>query len=483
MTVEMPLGWVLARLEDVAKPSAEKVDPRECADLPYVGLEHIGSRTGQLCGRGTATDVKSTKSVFRRGDVLYGKLRPYLRKVWPAEFDGVCSTDILVYRASPAVDSSYLAYVLRSEDVAEYAVQKSAGINLPRVNARALGALEIWLPPIPEQRRIVAKLDEVLASGRAARMALDVVPDLLERYRQAVLTSAFSGNLTADWRASRSSATESAARTLEIVDDTRRAEWSVSRSRGVYRAARASGEGAFPLPPTWRWASLEQVTSAVASICYGVVQPGEQVEGGVPLVRVCDVNDGRAAQHGLRSISPEVDREYARSRLQGGEVLVTVVGTIGRVAVAPATLAGANIARAVARLRPVPPISAEWLAYALMAPHIRNVLTRESREVARKTLNVGSLAQVLVPIAPVDEMLEVVRRIDLHLESQERQTIAVRSAAGELDRLEQAMLAKAFRGELVAQDPGDEPATALLEQVRAASPGPASRARRGRTLA
>ena len=96
----LPKGWVWTNLGEITEPSKEKVNPQEIERMPYVGLAHIEKDTGKLLGFGYSEEVRSTKAVFHRGDLLYGKLRPYLNKVHVADFDGVCSTDILVFPKS-----------------------------------------------------------------------------------------------------------------------------------------------------------------------------------------------------------------------------------------------------------------------------------------------------------------------------------------------------------------------------------------------
>ena len=162
-----------------------------------------------------------------------------------------------------------------------------------------------------------------------------------------------------------------------------------------------------------------------------------------------------------------MDQEYSRSRIRGGEVLVTVVGTIGRVAIAPDSLAGANIARAVARLAVLPLIDPQWVALALMTPWAQESLTRESREVARKTLNVGSLAQVLIPVAPPAERREILSAVERSLQVASKEAQVVGLVHEQLGHLERAILVKAISGGLVPQDPADEPASAFLERMRA----------------
>ncbi len=108
--------WKNIKLGDLVQPSKEKVDPKDLSGVPYIGLEHIEGDTGILLDYGISEDVKSTKAVFHSGDVLYGKLRPYLNKVYIPNFDGVCSTDILVFPQQQNYVNKYLYYRLLSAD-------------------------------------------------------------------------------------------------------------------------------------------------------------------------------------------------------------------------------------------------------------------------------------------------------------------------------------------------------------------------------
>jgi type I restriction enzyme S subunit len=104
----LPQGWEKLRLGNITEPSKEKVHPKDLPGVPYIGLEHIEKETGRLLGQGVSDDVRSTKAVFHPGDLLYGKLRPYLNKVYVPEFDGICSTDILVFPKNDRIDNRYL---------------------------------------------------------------------------------------------------------------------------------------------------------------------------------------------------------------------------------------------------------------------------------------------------------------------------------------------------------------------------------------
>jgi type I restriction enzyme S subunit len=369
-----------------------------------------------------------------------------------------------------------------------------SGTTRDSLNLGELREIEVSVPPLPEQRRIVARIEELQARTGRAREALESVPALLERFRQSVLASAFRGDLTADWRESHPGV-EPAPVLLERIRAERRRRWEEAELEKMKAKGRApkddrwkekyqepepvDTDGLPELPEGWAWARVELLSSAVDAVSYGVVQPGVEAADGIPLVRVCDIEGGQVTTSDLRTISPEIDRQYERTRLRGREVLVTVVGTIGRIAVVPDTLSGANIARAVARIVPSAIIPSQWISFALQSPHLQQWLTREAREVARKTLNIGTLTQTAIPVAPADEMNAIVQLLPTMLGRGQAIEEAIVAISHELAAQDHAILAKAFRGELVPQDAADEPASVLLERIRNER-GEQSRRGRGR---
>ena len=196
----IPEGWVSVPLNQLVSPSTEKVEPADDPDAFYIGLEHIEPNTTRIVGHGFARDTKSTKTRFISGSILYGKLRPYLNKVSIPDFDGVCSTDILVFPPSDAADTRYLMRFLSTSAVVDFATHQSSGMELPRTNYLKLGQLQIPIPPLAEQRRIVARLEALLADTDQVRGRLDAVEEAMQRFRQAVLGAACSGRLTEGWR-------------------------------------------------------------------------------------------------------------------------------------------------------------------------------------------------------------------------------------------------------------------------------------------
>lgn len=162
----------MATLANIVSEVRQLVDPSELLDEPYVGLEHLLPNEREIPVLGYASDVRSQKLRFRRGDILFGRLRPYLRKVALAPTDGVCSTDILVLRPKPTVHPAFAYYVLASPAVLRHGVAMSAGTRMPRVSARSLLLFDAPTPTQAVQARI-ASLGQALDDARVvARRSL-----------------------------------------------------------------------------------------------------------------------------------------------------------------------------------------------------------------------------------------------------------------------------------------------------------------------
>ena len=172
----IPEHWQLVRLGEVMQLRSEVVDPDKVSLLRYIGLEHIEPGYMRLKRWGQATEVRSAKARFYPNDVLYGKLRPYLDKVVLAEFEGVCSTDILVLKPLDGVSAKFIANLLHTLPVIEYAVSTTTGVNHPRTSWGALRNLGIPLPPLPEQReiaRILQAVDQKIQAEEHRKQALE----------------------------------------------------------------------------------------------------------------------------------------------------------------------------------------------------------------------------------------------------------------------------------------------------------------------
>ena len=163
------VGWQQTTLGECAVLVRDTVSPADVGEVPYLGLEHIGEGTLSLVGAGVASEVTSAKSRFKSDDILFGKLRPYFRKVARPRFGGICSTDIWVVRPAEGVDAGYLFYVMASEAFVDAATRGSEGTKMPRAKWEFVSRFEFPLPPLEEQRaiaRVLGALDDKIEQNR-----------------------------------------------------------------------------------------------------------------------------------------------------------------------------------------------------------------------------------------------------------------------------------------------------------------------------
>lgn len=188
-------SWNSDLFKNIVTTVKDKFNPTtQTTSLRYIGLEHIQKNQG-IIGFGTADDIKSLKTIFKTGDILYGKLRPYLNKHDIAQFDGICSTDILVYRTHFSQTAKYINYFMNTELFISTAVSNSKGINLPRVSEKEIGNIPVNIPDISEQTEIVRILDNLLVKEQQAKEAAETVLGQIDLIKKAILARAFRGEL------------------------------------------------------------------------------------------------------------------------------------------------------------------------------------------------------------------------------------------------------------------------------------------------
>ncbi|MDR8016375.1 restriction endonuclease subunit S [Pseudomonas guguanensis] len=160
------------------------------------------------------------------------------------------------------------------------------------------------------------------------------------------------------------------------------------------------------LPDGWEYRPLDQL-SKPSSVTYGVVQPGSALSVGVPIIRVNNFRDGRIELADLMRIDPAIEEKYGRTRLKGGEVLLTLVGSVGQVAVAPNTVSGFNVARAVAVIHPEDHVEPEWIALCLRSPLSQHLLGSRANTTVQTTINLKDLRALPIPLPPASERREI----------------------------------------------------------------------------
>ena len=186
----IPEHWEAKRIKDVVELMKEKTAD---TSKPYIALENIESWNGKFVE--TDAETEGTNNVFCSGDILFGKLRPYLAKGFIPHYSGICSTEFFVMRASKYCDSKFFLYYILSKPVIDYIKNKVAGVKMPRTNWAEFGGLPIFMPPLSEQQAIAAYLDEKCAKIDAAIDNISKQIDASKRLKKAFINEAISGKV------------------------------------------------------------------------------------------------------------------------------------------------------------------------------------------------------------------------------------------------------------------------------------------------
>jgi len=191
----IPSHWEVRRVKYASNLKSEKIASKGC-DLPYIGMENVQSWSGNLLEGGS--EVEGLATTFEAGDILFGKLRPYLAKVVKPGFSGICSSEFLVFQSAKDTFGDFLAYALRSSDFISLINGSTYGAKMPRANPDFIANAEIPFPPLPEQRAIAAFLDNKSAKIDQAVRIKEAQIKLLRERRQILIQQAVTRGLNPD---------------------------------------------------------------------------------------------------------------------------------------------------------------------------------------------------------------------------------------------------------------------------------------------
>jgi type I restriction enzyme S subunit len=449
---DLPEGWVLARLGHVLIPSDEKFDPKVFPNQRFVGLADIESNTGRILGFGDSSKTRSTKSIFRKGDLLYGKLRPYLNKVWLATVDGVCSTDILVFKKNDFIDNGYLAKQLLTSDFVRFATQNMSGVQHPRVNYHALSSYMVKLAPLQEQHRISARIDELLSRLGEGIRSLENARAVLKAYRHAVLKYAFEGKLTQEWRETHQHELRSAS-LLESID-------SSNQSQSVDTTNLPS------LPALWVWTRLGRITDLISGKAF---KKSEYARSGVRLFQIANVTFGRTDWTDTAYLPQEYLGRYPQLVLRAGDVLMALNRPIigGELKIAQLNKADepAILYQRVGKFTFMNEELKRYFLFYARSPSFINRLKTSLQGVDQPFVNKPNLLQIEIPLAPLTEQERIIDEINRHLSVSDKVEATLESSLQQAEKMRMSILKKAFQGKLVRQDPTGEPASVMIERI------------------
>ena len=305
------------------------------------------------------------------------------------------------------IDPEYVRHYLLGAK--EYAESKASGTTFLELSSKRVGALALPIAPIHEQTRIVAKLDNLTSRIAATRLALERIFDLIEHHRQLVVDNAFS-------------ALELSVPLSKLVDQDR-------------------------------------------GIPYGIIKTGKNESNGIPVVRAGDIKRYRVLENQLKRVSHNIAARYRRTVLRGGEVLISIRGSVGETCVVPPSMKGNNLSREVALIPVSEDTNPAFIMYFLRSQQAKNYIEANVKGIAQTGINLRDLRQLPCPDVPRSQQQIISKHIAAALRRLDSISAQRDGAISLLPLLDNAVRTAAFHGKLVKQETDDEPVSTLLARI------------------
>lgn len=496
----LPDGWAVAVVADLARADEQPVltgpfgtnlgtEDFTASGCPVLTIGCLTESGVSLDKSNFVAEEKATElSRYRlgAGDILFSRMASVGRAsiVEPHLTGALFNYHIMRLRlATDAfLPELFVAFVRGAPQVRQYLKDANHGATRDGINTSQLLAMPVLVPPLPEQRRIVDKLDVLSERSRRAREALDEVPGLLEKLRQSILAAAFRGDLTAEWRASNPEV-EPASELLKRIRVERRKRWEEAE------LAKMQAKGKAPRDDKWKEkyqepepvdaSNLPELPEGWVTVPFDVAAgelftDGDWVEskdqdpsGDVRLIQLADIGDGRYLNKSARFLTSAKASELGCTFLKTGDVLISrMAAPLGRACLFPGDERPAVTVVDVCIARPLSLIDPRWLVRAINSPQFREQISLNASGTTRARISRSNLGALQLSIPPLREQERIIAILDVLWTQIERATEVWKGASASLDEVGPSLLAKAFRGELVPQDPNDEPASVMLARLR-----------------
>jgi len=418
--------------------------------------------------------VGSNKRLIEDKVVLLSKINPRINRVWyvnhKSNLRKICSTEWIPFYKLGGLSPKYLKHFLTQDKFRNFLAQNVSGVggSLMRIKPQTLKDYQFPLPPLPEQHRIVAKIEELFTRLDAGVAALKKAKALLKQYRQAVLKAAVEGRLTEEWRKEHAGEIEPASVLLERIQAERK-----QRLGKNYKPPRPIDTSDLPeLPEGWAWARVEDAgVNEHNAIVDGPFGSNLKVvdydpNGHVPVVSITNIDEGFNDKN-LRYINYNKFNEIKRSAIKPGDILMAKIGSsYGKCGYYPDNMPIGIIPANMLKVTVSCSINKSYLFHYFKSLSFKRRLDKIMKSTAQPAFNVTTFKSIAVPLPPKKEQDIIVAEVSRLLSIIDESEQIVDAELKRSQSLRQSILKRAFAGKLVPQDSSDEPASVLLERIR-----------------
>jgi len=496
----LPVGWGWVELDDVLLKVANGISEKQNKEnlgIPVTRIETISQGIINLDRVGYLSNVSEDvieKYKLITGDVLFSNINSDLHLGKTAVFKQINITllhgmNLLLLRPNPkCIIGELLNYICefyrysgKFLSIAQHAVNQSS------INQTNLKKVRVPLPPLLEQNRIVLRIEELLSYLENGVASLERARANLKRYRASVLKAAIEGKLTEDWRA-KNPPSEPASQLLERILTERRRRWEEKQLvkfaekgrtppknwKGKYKEPVKPDTTNLPsLPNGWCWVTVEQLASwedySITDGPFGSnLKTSHYTSSGPRVIRLQNIGDGKFIDERAYISKEHYDVLY-KHHVDAGDIVIALLGdNLPRACIIPDWVVPAIVKADCVRFSPNRSIiNPKYLIFALNASQTRKKASTMIQGVGRPRLNLQKVKSVVIPLPPVDEQDEIVSDAEQKLSIIEGIESQLNNNLQHSYLLRQAILKRAFEGKLVPQDPNDEPASVLLERIKA----------------
>ncbi len=398
--------------------------------------------------------------------------------------DTLFASYLIRFKPIDPIDSKLLKYYFQTKEYWAFIYDFQAGIAVPNVNATKLSSLPFPLPPIGEQKRIVEKLDTILPIVKSIKARLDKIPKLLKKFRQSILSAACSGKLTEVWRVNNPKLENASLFfskiNLKRIDCYNKRIISSKQSKlsKPKRPVNLSEklfleniENFEEIPSSWFFLPLAKITGnendCLVDGPFGtsINVKNDYMETGIPVIRINNIRPFKFVPVNLKYITHKKFIELKRHNIINNDILLVKVGaTIGDCCIYSFNLEGLLSTTGSCRIRIDNEVTISRFV-CIVLNNFKNYLQNLSSEMAQPFLNMDKIKNLPFPLPPLKEQQEIVCRVEKLFKLADSLEAKYKLAMERVDKIEQSVLAKAFRGELVDPDPNDEPAEQLLARI------------------
>ena len=499
MTDNLPDNWASMSIDDSVKiiDYRGRTPPYSESGIPHLRSSNIGNFEVIWDGLRYVTE-ETYKEYMTRGipvdtDILFTTEGPLGKVALAPNSQFSLAQRLMILRANESIlVPKYLMYQIANPEFQARLKVSGTGTTVKGISARNFKPLKVYIAPLKEQHRIVTKIEALTARSRKARQALDAIPALLDQFRQSVLAAAFRGDLTADWRAANPDV-EPAEKLLERIRKERRERWEAAelekmKAKGKvpkndnwkekYKepstivGSKSLEPQLLKLPEDWLWVRAEEVCDFITKGTTPSSKKMTENAGEIPFIKVYNLTFSGKLDF---SINPTfIDRKthegaLNRSRVFPGDVLMNIVGPpLGKVSIVPGDFPSWNMNQAIAVFRAITGVNNRFLCYYLLSNSCLDFAVSMAKATAGQfNLTLEICRNLPVPLPSEREQKVICQRIGNLLDYLDSLARISEENFGLHEKLDQSILAKAFRGELVPQDPNDEPASILLQRIQA----------------